>query len=182
MASSLAAACSSKPKPTQNRFRSASPNAPVDAATKRRVHDELALVEEPLDHDPLDGGDGAKARAGPLSRVLAQVDVRAAGLPHLRHERRQFRGPRWGFAEPERDGRGRAFRVGHTHHAGLDPQDPPRMRAQLHDIAALRFDGEVFVEGAQVRAVRLEQHLVVAGVRNGASGHQRGDACALGRP
>ena len=55
------------------------------------------------------------------------------------------------------------------------------MGAELHDVAALGFDREVFVERTNVRAVRFKQDLVVAAIGNRASGGDRGDPRALGR-
>ena len=53
------------------------------------------------------------------------------------------------LAEPERDRRRRALRVGDAHDAGLDAQDPPRRVAELEDVAAVRLDREVLVDACR---------------------------------
>ena len=111
---------------------------PVDPAAERRVHDELhttTLVEEALDDDAAVCRNGAQ-RARAVRDVRPQVLVIAASLPDFRDERGKLRCPRGRFAEPERDCRRSTLRVGHAHGAGFDPENSPRMRAQLNDIAA----------------------------------------------
>ena len=50
------------------------------------------------------------------------------------------------------------------------------MRAEQEDVAGHAFDRPVFVDGADEGVVGIEQHAVVAELRNGAAVRQRRDA------
>ena len=60
----------------------------------------------------------------------------------------------------------------------LDPQDPVGDVAELEDVALQALDREVLVHRADELRLRLEHHLVVGVVRNGAAGGDRGEARA----
>ena len=53
--------------------------------------------------------------------------------------------------------------------AAGDLQDPPRRVAELKDVAGLALDGEVLVERADERVVRLEDDAVVGDLGDGAA-------------
>jgi hypothetical protein len=169
---------------------------PVDARAERRVHYELhaaALVEEPLEHHALLRGHRAE-RPPPRLHVVGELHGRtlrqrgAAGLLEERGRRlllrrllaedgdlrRQLAGAAGRLPQPEGQGRRLPLGVGDAHDAGLHAQDPPGRVAELEDVAAARLDGPVLVDGAHQRAVRLQAHLVVGGVRDGAAGKDRG--------
>ena len=76
-------------------------------------------------------------------------------LAQLAHRARELIAARGRLAEPERDRRRRALRVGHAHGAGGDLQDLPRRVAELEDVARGALDGEVLVERADERVVAL---------------------------
>ena len=67
---------------------------------------------------------------------------------------RQLVAPRRRLAEPERNRRRRALRVGDAHVAAGHLQDPPRRVAQLEDVAGVALDREVLVQRADERVVR----------------------------
>ena len=60
----------------------------------------------------------------------------------------------------------------------LDPQDAVGDVAELKDVALQALDREVLVDRADELRLRLEDHLVVGGVGNGAAGGERGEARA----
>ena len=97
-----------------------------------------------------------------------------------RHFIRKLARARRRFAEPEGDRRRLAGRVGDAHRSRLDLQHAPRCIAQLEYVADVRLDGEILVERADVYALGLEQHAVLAGVGNRTAGGEGGDARALG--
>ena len=76
--------------------------------------------------------------------------------------------------------------VGDRHVVAADVQDPPRRIAEQKDVARLAFDGEVFIEGADDRLLRLGDDAVRGDLGNrpavgdgGDSGHGPGtDASA----
>ena len=74
---------------------------------------------------------------------------------------RQLVAARRRLAQPERDGRRRALRVGDPDVAARDLQDAPRRVAELEDVAGVALDREVLVERADERVVRLEDDAVV---------------------
>jgi len=169
------------------------PIGAVDPAAERRVHHELhtaALVEEPFEDDPRLGGYGAEG-LGTGRNVftdLANGSTADAfglerfglerGLANLGERARKLGRARRRLTEPEWDGRRSTLRVGHPHDAATDADDSPRSRAELEDVAAVRLDGEVFVQRADERAFRFEDHLVVGVVGDGAARRHRGDARA----
>ena len=73
------------------------------------------------------------------------------------------------LAEPERQRRGRAFRIGNADVAAGDLQDEPRRVAELKDVAGAALDREVLVERADERVVRIEDDAIVGDLRDGAS-------------
>ena len=87
---------------------------------------------------------------------------------------RQFRAAAGRLAKPERQRRRLAARVFHAHHAAFDPEDAVRDIAELKDVAGQAFDGEVLVDRTDRLVLRLQQDLVIRGIRNGAAGGQRG--------
>ena len=166
MASSLAAACSSKSKLRQMRLRSASPSARFTRPPNGRVDHELhaaGVVEEALDDDALarrqraerlarrrevahhlQGPAGVEAGLGRepgrqrlgLALREARLDVRA----QLRDLGRELLGARGRLAQPERDVRRTALGVAHAHHAGLDAADLPGGGAEQEDVAGHALD------------------------------------------
>ena len=149
-------------------------------AAERRVDDELhaaALVEEALEHDAALRRHGAERRARPRRRTRRSAPRRRAGraAPHSARATRpspsrsalvaqvarsrptssRVRAGR--LAEPERDASAAApFASATRTMPGLDAQDPPRRVAELEDVAAVRLDREVLVDGADERALGLE--------------------------
>ena len=62
-----------------------------------------------------------------------------------------------------------------AHHAALDAQDAVALVAELEDVAGHALDREILVHGADDVVLRLEQHLVVGVVGDGAAGGERGE-------
>ena len=60
-----------------------------------------------------------------------------------------------------------------AHDAALDALDLVALVAELEDVAGEALDGEILVHRADEVIFRLEQHLVVGIVGNGAAGRQR---------
>ena len=71
------------------------------------------------------------------------------------------------------------MRVFHANAAGLYAPDAPRRRAEQEHIAGKALDGEVFVECADDRLVRLRQNKILGAVGNGAAGR---DGCETSSP
>ena len=92
---------------------------------------------------------------------------------------RQLGGARRRLARPERHRGRRVAGVAHAHHAGFDPPDLPRVRAEQEDVAGHRLDGPVLVDGADERVVGLGDDAVVADLGDGAA---RGRAPRAGAP
>ncbi len=86
------------------------------------------------------------------------------------------------LAEPKGNGRGSALRIRDADYARADAQDAPRRGAELEDVAAVRLDGEVFVERADERALGLEDDLVIGVVGDRTAGCDGRDARATGCP
>ena len=61
------------------------------------------------------------------------------------------------------------MRVLYAYHPLLDPENPPRQVAELEDVARRALDGEIFIDGPEEGALRLEHDSVVRGVGNGAA-------------
>ena len=203
IASSFAAAWSSKPKPTQKRFRSARPHArlifepngacttscmPPLSSKKRSRMTRFCVGTAPSAWRPgldvlgdLDGGAfGQRLAAFGIRKCRGRSSPAAAhSLPQVADLRRELARPAGRLAEPERKRRRLALRVRDADDAGLDPDDAPRRVAELEDVAAVGLDGPVLVDGPDERAFRLEPHLVVGGVGNRAAGHERREAGAL---
>ena len=180
-----------------------SPSA-VDPRPERGVDDELhaaALVEEPLEDHPARRRDAAEDASSGVD-VLRDLDGPAlgerfaAGGPD-RHRARPVPGairllaeapdlerelacPAGALPQPEGDRRRLTLRVGDAHGARLDPEDPPRRVPELEDVAAVRLDRPVLVDRPDERALRLEPHLIVRGVRDGAAREERGHPRAPG--
>ena len=179
---------------------------PVDPGAQRGVDDELhpaGLVEEPLEHDVVVGGQHP-AQRGPAGAQIVDdqggghgVDTRHllhegdGGLPPAGIEPFRHRAPQPGdllgqlvgaarrLADPERDRGVPAGGVAHPHDAVGHLHDLPRMGAEQEDVALEGFDREVLVHGADEHVARLHQHAVVAGLGNRSA---RGEAWPAGRP
>ena len=120
-----------------------------------------------------------RARARPSGRLAAVVlePLRRLGA-QVGDLARELDGARGRLAEPERDRRRRALRVGHPHDARLDAADAPAVRAQQEHVAGHALDRPVLVHGADVRVVGVEHDLVVAELRDRAARAQRREARA----
>ena len=181
------------------------PEGPVDAPAVRRVQHELhaaGVVEEPLEHERVEGGHRAQHRAAAREVVddhhrglagdagdLAQPPARAVGVaereelvdacPQLRHLGREFGRPRGRLTQPERHGGRRVAGVADAHDAGFDVADLPRVRAEQEDVAGHRLDGPVLVDRADEEVVGSATHAVVADLGDRAAGGERGEPRAL---
>jgi hypothetical protein len=166
------------------------------------VQDELhaaRLVEEALEDERILRWDGAErgARVGEIvDRLFRRRGVGARfGLEpigrrrggrepgvdlgaEIAHLARELVAARGGLAEPERNVRRRAFRVGHADHAGAHLQHAPRRVAELKDIARVAFDREVFVQRPDEGVFRLQEHAVVGHFGDRAAGGERQHARA----
>ncbi|CAJ3327660.1 Uncharacterised protein [Burkholderia pseudomallei] len=109
-----------------------------------------------------------RTRAGRIAAREQRVEPRA----QPRDARRQLVAARGRLAEPERDVRRLPVRILDAHAPRLDPDDPVRLVAELEHVAREAFDREILVDGADVHALRLEQHRVVGVIGNRAA---RGD-------
>ena len=203
MVSSVAAACSSKLNERQKRLRSASPQARLmrlpngewmtscmpPASSKKRSKMIVACVGSAPRaaraggkiSDQLHGGGRGDAGGGdePRGRSLdARLQLRLELAAQPRDAGGELRAAPRRLAEPERD-RGRlAARVLDPDAALLDAQDAVGHVAELEHVALQALDREILVHGADELRLRLEDHLVVGGVRNGAAGGEGGEARA----
>ena len=168
------------------------PESAVDPPTERRVHDQLhspGLVEEALEHDVALGGNQAE---GAMDRLQVARDLLGAGgiEAKLRGQplgsggpaplfetlgeggaqsgdlRGELRGPGRRFAQPEGNRGRRAPGIGHAHHAGLHPADPPGGATEQEDVAGRTLHGEVLVHGSHQAVVGIDQHPVIGGLGN----------------
>ena len=115
----------------------------------------------------------ADIAADPFQRVVAAVLEAAFELgSEARYRLRQLLAAGRRLAEPERDRRRLALRVLDTHRAALHAHDAIGGVAELEDVALDALDGEVLVDRADYDILRLEQHLEIGIVGNGAA---RGD-------
>jgi hypothetical protein len=71
------------------------------------------------------------------------------------------------FAQPEWKSRRRTPRFLHTDDAALHVLNAIRRVAELQNIAGQAFDGIILVDGSYHLSLRLEEHLIVGGFRNG---------------
>ena len=117
----------------------------------------------------MDGRDPASSGTGGIACPPLTLSAR----PQIAHGARQLVAARRRFAEPERDRRRRALRVGDADGAAADLQDLPRGVAELEDVAGVALDREVFVERADERVVRLEHDAVVGDLGDRAAGGER---------
>ncbi len=172
-------------------FAQREPPRAIDAASERRVYDELhaaRFVEEALEHDRLlrrQATERGVCRGQVCNQLrrrgLADADSRgeigngwrlrfAESLRDLaseaRRRGRELVGPPRSFAEPERN-RGRlAVRILDAYDTAFDADDPVGGITELKYIACEAFDREVFVHRADEMAFRLEHHLIVGGIWN----------------
>ncbi len=182
------------------------PERAVQPCSERRVPDQLhpaGLVEEPLEHDRVHGGqhtelsergaevrhDGLGGRGADAALGLQPADCR--GLvdylvacpvgcqlvsdrgPERADLLRQLDRPARCLAEPERHRGRRAMGVLHPDDTGLYPPDPPRGRAEQEDISHHALDRPVLVDRADERVVWLGQDPVVAELRDRTARGQR---------
>src|SRR5262249_27585868 len=128
------------------------------------------LVEEPLEHDGVEGRQGTQrgTRRGEVlhelrSRRSIQTEppgelfarrafARARGhfFAQARHRVGELVATSWCFAQPEGNGRRLSVGVLDAHPARLDAQDTIRSVAKLEDVARKTLDGEVFVDRADL--------------------------------
>ena len=140
----------------------------------RRGGRQTDLIADPAG-DRLDRGRG-------VCRLGCFTDSPADRRPQARHRGRQRRAACGRLTQPERHGRRLPAGVLHADTVELDPQNAPRMQAELEDVAGQALDGEVFVHGADGRAARLQDDAVVGVLRDGAGVEQRGHARPAARP
>ena len=211
IASSVAAACSSKLNARQKRLRRASPKArlirapsgawmtsciPPDSSKKRsntsvasrrqtaqhglggcEIFDEL-LRRHTIDAETLHGVvDGS---SDSLAGHLGQQ--RLDGFPQPRHCRGELGCAGRRLAEPERDTGRLTLGVFDPDTARLDAQDAVRGVTKLEDVALEALDREILVERSDERPGRLEDHLVVRVVGDGAATGDGGQPGATPRP
>ena len=145
------------------------------------------FVEEPLEHEALLGGDGAQdytrrsqvlddgARTGftetdrvhqPLCRCCRIIQPVGHILAQPGDFFRQLIGAARRLAEPERQRRRLAFGIGHAHLTRLHLHDLVRHVPQLEDVARHALDREVLVQRPHERLGRLENHAIVAQIRD----------------
>src|SRR5258708_3384848 len=100
---------------------------------------------------------GEKFHCSPI-RLTAKVQN---SLPKLRHFVRELTRSSWRFPQPKRDRRRRAVRIFHIAPSRPHTFDAPRMSAQKKDVSRKAFHREVFIDGADVFAIRLSRYGVV---------------------
>ncbi|CRM09561.1 hypothetical protein [Pseudomonas sp. 58 R 3] len=79
------------------------------------------------------------------------------------------------FTQPEGDGRRLAVGIFDAHFAAFYPQDSVGRITELEDIPGDAFHREVFVDAADVQALRLQQYAVVGVVGDGAAAGHGGE-------
>ncbi|VVP47538.1 hypothetical protein PS732_05230 [Pseudomonas fluorescens] len=125
-------------------------------------------------------GAGEVQAKGLREPVERRLQIAGAGAEQLverrlqtRHGGRQLIAAPRCFAKPERNAWWLSLRILDPHFAGFHPQDAIGRVAELKDVAGNAFHGKVFVDAADVEALRLKHHAVVGVVRNGpAAGHR----------
>ncbi len=179
------------------------PERPVDPPSVRGVDDELGalgLVEHPLHHQPLTGGEGPEGQetgseigddlvgdvlghAGPGLHGSAGPRAVTRGQQRLELGAEvadlgtQLRRAGRGLAEPEGDGRRQVGGVDHPNGARLHLDHPPRVGAEQEDVAGGGFDGEVLVDRPDRDALRVQDDPVVPGLGDGAATGEGGQSC-----
>jgi hypothetical protein len=81
--------------------------------------------------------------------------------PQIADGLRQLVAARRRLAEPERDRRRQAVRIGDPDRATRDLEDPPGRVTELEDVARVRLDREVLVERADESVAGIEDDAVV---------------------
>jgi hypothetical protein len=187
------------------------PEGAVDPCAERRVDDELhsaGFVEEALEHQRSDrrqtaqhGLGGCKIFDELLRRHTVDAETlhgvidgssdslaghlgqqRLDGFPQPRHCRGELARAGRRLAEPERDTGRLTLGVLHPDTARLDAQDAVRGVTKLEDVALEALDREILVECSDERPGRLEDHLVVRVVGDGAATGDGGQPGATPRP
>ena len=166
----------------------------VDAAAERRVQHQLhpaGLVEEALEDERVLRRQRAErvaavaaGRPPPARRPRCSTPHSAAShgrrvgsgervapttLAEIADRLRQLVAARRRLAEPERQRRRRALRVGDAHDARSDLHDLPRGVAELKDVAGRALDREVLVERADEGVLGIENDAVVGDLGNRAA-------------
>ena len=211
IASSVAAACSSKLNARQKRLRRASPKArlirapsgawmtsciPPDSS-KKRSNTSVSVVGRRPSTALADARYSTSCCAATRSmrkRCIGVVDgssdslaghlgqQRLDGFPQPRHCRGELGRARRRLAEPERDAGRLTLGVLDPDAARLDAQDAVRGVTKLEDVALEALDREILVERSDERPGRLEDHLVVRVVGDGAATGDGGQPRATPRP
>src|SRR5213595_776526 len=205
IASSVAAACSSKLKLRQNRLRSARPHARLTrlpkgacstscippASSKKRSSTSVSCVGitprifcDASRYSTIWRAAGSGTPGiSPASHAVASR-ASASRPPTSRRSRDTScdnSGVRPGAAEPEGNRWWLALGVDDAHLARLDFLDQIGPVAQLEDVARHTLDCEILVEGSDEGLRRLEDHPVVADVRNRPARRERGEPGAAAR-
>ena len=174
----------------------------VDPAAERRMEDELhaaGLVEKALEHERLLRGDGSehatafgevgqelrsslRGQTGlgdqPLLRDVRSTDPPIGFGTEIADRARQLVAPRRRLAEPEWNGRRRAFRIGHANGAAGHLQDLPGCISQLEDVPGVALDGEVLVQRADERLPGIQEDPIVGDLGDGSARRLREQSCA----
>ena len=82
----------------------------------------------------------------------------------------QLARPSRGFAEPERNRRGLPASVLDAHGSWKDAKDLPGRVSELEHVPRHALDREILVDGSHALSRRIEHHVVVGVVRDGAAG------------
>ena len=169
---------------------------PIDAAAEGRVDDELhaaRFVEEALEDDRLPrrqtaerGGGGGQIVDELFGGGCADADFLGEPTPggrsggvglearrdfgaQARDGSRKLVGSARRLAEPEGNVRRLSLRVLDPDSPALDPLNAIGGVAELKDVARHALDGEILVHCADDVVLRLQQHLIIGGVRNRAA-------------
>src|SRR2546422_605848 len=118
---------------------------------------------------------------GAAGTLPATTPGRTPELSQPGHFLRQLRRTTRRLAEPEGNRWWLALGVDDAHLARLDFLDQIGPVAQLEDVARHTLDGEILVERSDEGLRRLEDHPVVADVRNRPARRERGEPGAAAR-
>ena len=106
--------------------------------------------------------------------LLPLIEQLIDGLAQAGHRARQFVGPTWRLAEPERNSRWLTVRILDEHPALLNLQHLVRHIAELKDIAGHTLECKIFIQTADEQALGLQNDVVIELIRYRAAIGDRG--------
>src|SRR5207248_3616742 len=94
---------------------------------------------------------------------------------------RELGGARGSLASPERHGRWSVASIADAHHAGFHFANLPRVCTEQENIARVRLNRPVLIDGADQHVIRIREHAVIANFGNSSAGSSRRQSGAFTR-